>query len=121
MSLEDLLAEEPPVVLIRQGQPDATDAGGVPTENAKDVNYVQGRLMRLNARQVESWMAKGVRCEYEFLSLDQTLQNGDRIRQAPTPAFPQGRTFRITGIGAIWEEKGTIPAHAKYPMEEMRR
>jgi hypothetical protein len=113
MSLESLLAEEPPLTLQRQAVPGAVDTGGLPLHNLVDVRPVVGRLVRLGARQIAAWYALAVDATYEYISQDEGIENGDFLAG-------DGRLWRVVGTGAKVYAKGLIPTHTKYPLLEVR-
>lgn len=116
MSLEDLLNDEPPVAVKEQAQPGAVDANGIPLHGLRTVSgleSVSGRLIRSNARQVESWATLGIEADYEFLTMTGSILNGHFLSTS------DGRLFRVVGVRTKLYGKGTIPTSWKYPCKEL--
>lgn len=115
MSIESLLDDEPPATLKRQAQPGKVDSAALPLHSLVTVRSVQGRAVLLSARQIDSWLALSIQADYEFYTLDESIENGQFID------LDDGRLFRITGTALKRYEKGNIPTFFKYPMVEVRR
>lgn len=115
MSLEDLLAEEPPVAVKRQSKPGAVDGNGIPLHDLQTVaglETVAGRIIRSSARQQESWGSLGIMADYEFLTMTGEILNGDFLYTTDS------RLFRVVGVRTKLYGKGTIPTSWKYPIQE---
>lgn len=112
MAIEDLLADEDPSVLMRQARPGQVDLQGLPLHGLQDVCSVQGRPVLASARQVSAWHALDIEADYEFVTLEDDVRNGDFIR------LSDDRLFRMTGVGQKRYGKGSIQTYYKYPLVE---
>jgi len=115
MGMKDLILsrQNRPLTVIRSGAPNATNESGMQKDDPASPNglVIYGRLTPSNARQMVAYQsAYGVLCDWELVSLDGTLQNGDRLQDA------DGRTFQVEGMPNKRIGMGTLPTYYKYPL-----
>jgi len=115
MSMRDMLDDEPSATLRRQASPGEVDQSGLPLHGLQDVRPVQGRFVLGNARQVEAWRSLAIEADYEFITFDPDIRNGDFILSKDS------RLFRVTGAWQKRYGKGTLETYLKYPCLEERR
>ena len=114
MSIDGLIGEEPAVTLKRQLNQGKTDDAGAPIHDLTTVKTLRGRLIPAGAKQVAAWLSLAVEADYELLTFDGTIRNGDFVVSADS------RTFRVMGVGNRRYAKGRIPTYYKYPLLEAR-
>lgn len=112
MSLESLLAVEPPCTIMRQRTQGEANETGLPLNDLVMVRQSIGRLVRNSTRQVEAWRSLGIEATYEFITQDEDIENGQFLKSVDL------RLFRVVGTKAKVYAKGNIPYHLKYPLSE---
>ena len=110
-----MLDDEPPINVLRQTTVNATNAGGLPLHSlTPDIEGVSGRMVLASGNQIEAWRALAIDAEYELITLEDRIQNGDFL-------LVDSRTFRVTGTRTKRYAKGTIPDYWKYPCQEISK
>lgn len=115
MSIEGLIGEEPAHTLKRQKTQGKTDDTGAPIHDLETVKTLYGRLIPAGAKQTAAWMSLAIEADYELLTFDGTIRNGDFLVSGGDT-----RTFRVMGSGNRRYTKGSIPTYYKYPLLEVR-
>lgn len=115
MSLQALLITEPLCTVYEQSMPNRTDSEALLVDDKTKGRNVSGRLKRQSAHQQAMWGSKGVICDYDFLTFDADIENGQFIKAA------DGRLFRVVSVGNQYGGKGGIPTHINYLLQQVRR